>query len=90
MTSYTSIILLTLFGFLALAAILLVPVYRFLRREEQVARKWTNEEIARRAAGSTTNGKHARRNGAEGARPPSGGRQAPGAPSPPAQGEDLG
>ena len=83
MTSYTSIILLTLFGFLALAAILLIPVYRFLRREEQVARKWTNEELARRAAGEATNGKHARRNG-------SGRRQAPGTTSSTAQEEDLG
>lgn len=45
---YTVIILLTLVGFLALAAILLVPVYRFLRREEKASDKWTAEELARR------------------------------------------
>lgn len=43
---YTIIILLTLFGFLALAAILLVPVYRFLRREERASRKWMPDEPA--------------------------------------------
>ncbi len=48
MTDYTTIIVLTLVGFLALAAILLVPVYRFLRREEKASEKWTSEEMARR------------------------------------------
>ena len=48
MTDYTLIIVLTLVGFLALAAILLVPVYRFLRREEEASRKWSSREIARR------------------------------------------
>lgn len=50
MTDYTLIILLTLFGFLGLAALLLVPVYRFLRREEQSSRKWTRDELARRGS----------------------------------------
>ncbi len=65
-TDYTIIILLTLFGFLALAAILLVPVYRFLRREEDVSRRWTQDEIARRGSKTSVNG------GAQSKRPRSG------------------
>jgi hypothetical protein len=47
MDKYYVVIVLTFFGFLALAAILLVPVYLFLKREEQVAEHWTDETIAR-------------------------------------------
>lgn len=36
-------------GFLLLAVLLLYPVYRFIRREEDASRKWTPEEIARQA-----------------------------------------
>ncbi len=49
MDEYTLVILLAFFGFVALAAILLVPVYLFLKREEEVGRNWTREELARRA-----------------------------------------
>ena len=35
-------------GFVGLAFILLFPVYRFLRREEQAADDWTPDAIARR------------------------------------------
>ncbi|MEX0748174.1 MAG: hypothetical protein WD275_09265 [Rhodothermales bacterium] len=45
MTEYTLVIILTLVGFIALAAILLVPVYRFLKREERESRQWTREEL---------------------------------------------
>jgi len=48
MGEYGTVILLTFFGFLALAAILLVPVYRFLKREEKLSRRWTPEALARR------------------------------------------
>lgn len=48
MTDYNLIILLTLVGFLALAAVLLVPVYRFLRREEEASDEWTIRELRRR------------------------------------------
>lgn len=41
----------TFIGFVALAFILLYPVYRFLRREERVADDWTQEAIARRQRG---------------------------------------
>ncbi|MBT3448484.1 MAG: hypothetical protein HOC28_04070 [Bacteroidetes Order II. Incertae sedis bacterium] len=34
---------LTLIGFTALAALLLIPVWKFLSREEKVAEKWTKE-----------------------------------------------
>ncbi len=43
MGGYTGVILLTLVGFLALAALLLTPVYRFLKREEKVAEAWTED-----------------------------------------------
>ncbi|PEN11307.1 hypothetical protein CRI94_16090 [Longibacter salinarum] len=43
---YLPIILATLIGFSILAAALLVPVWRFLEREEKVAEKWTPDQIA--------------------------------------------
>ena len=43
MNGYNGVILLALVGFAALAALLLVPVYRFLKREEQVAEAWTED-----------------------------------------------
>lgn len=49
MTDYTIIIIVTLVGFLALAAVLLVPVYRFIQREKEVASRWTKEAIARQS-----------------------------------------
>ncbi len=45
---YLPIIVATLVGFGALAAILLVPIYRFLDREQEVAEKWTPEALAKR------------------------------------------
>lgn len=48
MEGYGLLILLTLIGFLALAALLLTPVYRFLEREEKISRKWTEEKLAER------------------------------------------
>jgi hypothetical protein len=45
---YLPIIVATLVGFGLLAALLLVPVYRFLEREEKVAQKWTPEALAER------------------------------------------
>lgn len=49
MTSYhLTVILLTLFGFLLVAYILLAPVYRFLKREEEASRHWTKEALAKR------------------------------------------
>lgn len=47
MDKYYVVIALTFVGFVALAAILLVPVYLFLKKEEDVARHWTDETIAR-------------------------------------------
>jgi hypothetical protein len=46
---YLPIIVGTLVGFGLLAAALLVPVYRFLEREQKVAEKWTPEALAERA-----------------------------------------
>ncbi|HIG75691.1 MAG TPA: hypothetical protein EYQ24_14260 [Bacteroidetes bacterium] len=42
------VILGTTAGFFLLAFVLLYPVYRFMRREEDVAQDWTKESIARR------------------------------------------
>ena len=45
---YLPIIVGTIVGFGLLAAALLVPVYRFLEREQQVAKKWTPDALAER------------------------------------------
>ena len=45
---YLPIILGTIVGFGLLAAALLVPVYRFLEREQKVAEQWTPEALAER------------------------------------------
>lgn len=45
---YALLIILTLIGFFLLAAVLLVPVYRFLEREEQVSKRWTEDQLAER------------------------------------------
>ena len=66
--SYTGIIVLTLVCFLTLAALLLVPIYLFLQREEQASKKWTRERLARRLEEEKTlseNGSSKRRNGAK-------------------------
>lgn len=38
----------TFIGFIALAFVLLYPIYRFLTREEKAAQTWTPDAIARR------------------------------------------
>lgn len=38
----------TFVGFVALAFLLLFPVYRFIRREERVADDWTPDAITKR------------------------------------------
>lgn len=43
MGEYDGVVLLALVGFLALAALLLTPVYRFLKREEKAAEAWTED-----------------------------------------------
>ena len=42
---YTWVIIGTTVGFFALAAVLLVPIYKFLKREEKVAEQWTREKL---------------------------------------------
>jgi hypothetical protein len=54
MDYYTVIIVLTLLGFLLLAALLLVPVYLFLKREEQASQRWTKDVLARRSPRETS------------------------------------
>ena len=67
MTDYTTIILVTLVGFIALAALLLVPVDRFITRAEQASRKWTTRHEIDAAGGPngspTANGAEHERNG---------------------------
>lgn len=46
MDTYTLIILLTVIGFFALAALLLTPVYFFLNREEERSEKWTRAVLS--------------------------------------------
>ncbi|MDQ7040456.1 MAG: hypothetical protein Q9M35_05905 [Rhodothermus sp.] len=50
MDYYTLVILGALIGFLVLAALLLVPVYRFLQREDEAARRFTAEYFRRQQA----------------------------------------
>lgn len=45
---FTLIIILTLVGFGALAYLLLMPVYRFLKREERASEQWTHEQLRQR------------------------------------------
>lgn len=61
MGSYTLLIAGTLIGFLLLAALLLVPVWRFLEREKTLSEEWTPDEIAKRLQErrSTSNGSEA-------------------------------
>lgn len=47
MDFYDVVIVATLVGFLALAIALLLPVYRFLQREERASEAWTDEALAR-------------------------------------------
>ena len=48
MSNYDIVILVVLVGFIALAFILLAPVYLFLKREEKVSERWTPETLASR------------------------------------------
>jgi len=60
--TYLPVIVVTLVGFAALAAALLVPIWRFLDREQEVAEDWTPEAIAERMRErqqTATNGKEA-------------------------------
>lgn len=50
MDKYTIVIILTAIGFFALAALLLVPIWRFLDSEEKRADEWTNEVSGGRTA----------------------------------------
>jgi type II secretory pathway pseudopilin PulG len=58
MDYYTLVILGALIGFLALAALLLVPVYRFLQREDEAARRFTAEYLRRQQAARPNGADH--------------------------------
>jgi hypothetical protein len=70
MDEYTITILVALFGFLAIAAILLVPVYLFLNREEELSKEWTEEALARRLRESEPVGDGAPANSSHPEKPP--------------------
>ncbi|MFN3597501.1 MAG: hypothetical protein ACK41D_09560 [Rubricoccaceae bacterium] len=53
------------FGFIALAFVLLFPIYRFLRKEERASGEWTQDAIVRRQRREQPIG-----DGAPGAAPP--------------------
>lgn len=63
--NYTVIIVLTAVGFGVLAYILLMPVYRFLKREEQVSKQWTHERFAQRRQQETPSSNGASRRGSD-------------------------
>ena len=46
--SFILLIVIALIGFFLLAAVLLVPVYLFLKRERKASEQWTPEALARR------------------------------------------
>ena len=48
MDDYFVVIVVTIIAFSALAAILLVPVYLFLKKEEKVSDTWTREILSQR------------------------------------------
>ncbi len=61
MSEYTLLIIVTVVGFFALAAALLVPVWKFLRREEQFNQEtdgFLRDELARRRARRLRDGNH--------------------------------
>ena len=56
MGEYAPAIIIAFLGFVALAAILLIPVYRFLKQEEEAGRQWTQEIERRRSDHLDSNG----------------------------------
>lgn len=48
MDEYGLIIVLALIGFIVVAALVLYPVYKFLLRQEEISRDWTEENLAER------------------------------------------
>ena len=56
MDEYLDVILLTFFGFLFLAFILLAPVYVFLRRERKLGDQWTREILGGKLRGPAASG----------------------------------
>jgi hypothetical protein len=69
-SEYYLAIAVAFFGFVALAAVLLVPIYRFLRREEEHSREWTPERLAERRRAQAPPGDGARTRPPAGPEPP--------------------
>jgi hypothetical protein len=68
MDDISLIIVLGLIGFGLVAFLLLFPVYRFLKREEEASKNWTEESLRRKAADPNVaiNGDPDRKRAAEG------------------------
>lgn len=69
------------FGFMALAFILLFPIYRFMRKEERRSEGWTQSALAERRRRAIEQSKHAAASGdGAGGEPSDGGEGGPGPP----------
>ncbi|MEX0600085.1 MAG: hypothetical protein WD021_00350 [Rhodothermales bacterium] len=79
MSDYTLVIIITFIAFTALAALLLVPVYRFLQREEEASKRMTDQFVPEDFDVSPTNGP---------AKPPSDGPADPSSDGPSEQPSD--
>ncbi len=53
-TSIWIVIVVVTIGFFALAGILLIPIYRFLLREEEVAKEWVEGKVGRKSRESSS------------------------------------
>ena len=58
-STYWLVIVLTTVGFFGLAALLLVPVYRFLMREEEASKQWTGPRRDRKDEEGSEDGRDA-------------------------------
>ena len=56
MDKYVVAIILATIGFFTLAALLLVPVWRFLSRQERISEEWTEDALKKRERDSRSGG----------------------------------
>lgn len=83
-TEFYVAIAVAFFGFMALAFILLFPIYRFIRREEQRSEGWTPAALAERQRRAIEGSERAASagdgSGGDGTTPSAGGEGGPGEP----------
>ena len=77
-SAYYAAIAAAFFGFVALAFVLLFPIYRFIRKEEKRSEAWTGSALAEQQRRSIERAEQAAASG-DGAEP-SGGAGGPGEP----------